>query len=410
MKQLHSGGESKQAVSKITLEEAGNQSYEAYVKYYTVDCLSKMLFRSKSRFLVIVTIFTIFTVLLMITLQFSSSKAMKSLGGELHCDPEVMKPSPEIPKNVNKLRPADIKVIAAMGDSITIALRSKNFEGQSSAKVYPGNSYIIGGDGTLRDQITVGKVLREFNQNLVGLSHGIDYGNNSGFNVAVGGMTSKDLPRQAAVLIKRMEQAGVSLKEDWKIVSIFIGTNDLGNLKCRRNQDVPIGREEYKVNLIKAISVLRTSLKRTLVSIIPMWNSQILIEAQSIIFEGKRRECGEHSVEKRDALCSEYRKVAYEIQDERMFDSEDFTVVAQGFMDNVVDAFRNRDGAYDTSFYADDTFHLSKYGNAVIGKFLWNSMLEPVGSKSVHGNLGDDSIPLKCPTMDRPYIQTLNNK
>ncbi|KHJ75467.1 hypothetical protein OESDEN_24917 [Oesophagostomum dentatum] len=46
-------------------------------------------------------------------------------------------------------------------------------------------------------------------------------------------------------------------------------------------------------------------------------------------------------MEKRDALCTEYRKVAYEIQNERHFDSKDFTVVVQGFMDEIYDAFRN---------------------------------------------------------------------
>lgn len=57
-----------------------------------------------------------------------------------------------------------------------------------------------------------------------------------------------------------------------------------------------------------------------------------------------------------------------------------------------------KDGVYDKSFYGEDMFHLSKYGNAVLGKFLWNSMLEPVGSKSDNVNLGHDSVPLKCPT------------
>ncbi|EPB68872.1 hypothetical protein ANCCEY_12036 [Ancylostoma ceylanicum] len=331
-------------------------------------------------------------------------KRTKTLGGELHCDPEVMKPSPTVPSNVNKVRPADLKVIAALGDSITVknyptgtvvltkptsrkhrkffevASLSKDYEDDVTRDIYPGNSYIIGGDGTLEEQITVGKVLREFNPNLVGLSHGTGY-NNTVFNVAVGGMTSEDMPRQARDLIKRMKKKGE-----------------------------PITREAYKANLVEAISLLRESLNRTIVSIVSMWNSQLVFDAQSLIEKGKRMQCGDHYMEKRDILCNEYRKVAYEIQNERRFDNEDFTVVVQGFMDNIQDAFRNKDGAYDKSFYAEDMFHLSKYGNGVIGKFLWNSMLEPVGKKSDDVQLGHDSIPLKCPTRERPFVQTLSNK
>ncbi|KIH49577.1 hypothetical protein ANCDUO_20348 [Ancylostoma duodenale] len=116
-----------------------------------------------------------------------------------------MKPSPAVPSNVNKVRPADLKVIGAMGDSITVASLSKDFEDDMTKDIYPGNSYIIGGDGTLAEQITI---LREFNPNIVGLSHGTGY-DNTVFNVAVGGRTSEDMPRQARDLIARMKQKGV---------------------------------------------------------------------------------------------------------------------------------------------------------------------------------------------------------
>ncbi|KAK6038809.1 hypothetical protein COOONC_23686 [Cooperia oncophora] len=112
-------------------------------------------------------------------------------------------------------------------------------------------------------------------------------------------------------------------------------------------------------------------------------------------------QCGKDNLKKRDALTEEYRKVSYEIQNEKKFDHPDFTVVVQGFMDDIMDAFRNKEGKYDKSFYAADMFHLSKYGNAVLGKFLWNTMLEPVGKKTTKADLGDDSAPLKCPTKVR---------
>ncbi|RCN46442.1 GDSL-like protein [Ancylostoma caninum] len=394
--------------------------YNTYLQYYSTDRPSFLLPYQFGKFRFLLAV--LFTLLLLVFLvstwrkgrhdfgawDRSTHKRARTLGGELHCDPEVMKPSSTIPSDVNKVRPGDLKVIAAIGDSITVASLSKDFEDDMTRDIYPGNSYIIGGDGTLAEQISVGKVLREFNPNIVGLSHGTGY-DNTVFNVAVGGRTSEDMPRQARDLIARMKQKGVSLTDDWKIVTIFIGTNDMQKLRCFSEKE-PISREAYKANLEEAISLLRENLNRTIISIVSMWNSQLVFDAQSLIEKGERMQCGDHYMEKRDILCNEYRKVAYEIQNERRFDSKDFTVVVQGFMDNIRDAFRNKDGAYDKSFYAEDMFHLSKYGNGVIGKFLWNSMLEPVGNKSDNVNLGHDYIPLKCPTKERPYVQTLGNR
>ncbi|EYB87739.1 hypothetical protein Y032_0258g454 [Ancylostoma ceylanicum] len=200
------------------------EDYNTYLQYYSTDRPSFLLPYQFGKFRFLLAV--LFTLLLLVFLvstwrkgrhDFGAwdrdthkqpHKRTKTLGGELHCDPEVMKPSPTVPSNVNKVRPADLKVIAALGDSITVASLSKDYEDDVTRDIYPGNSYIIGGDGTLEEQITVGKVLREFNPNLVGLSHGTGY-NNTVFNVAVGGMTSEDMPRQARDLIKRMKKKGV---------------------------------------------------------------------------------------------------------------------------------------------------------------------------------------------------------
>ncbi|VDL66190.1 unnamed protein product [Nippostrongylus brasiliensis] len=109
-------------------------------------------------------------------------------------------------------------------------------------------------------------------------------------------------------------------------------------------------------------------------------------------------ECGDDYIRKRDKLTEEYRKILYALQDEKKFDHEDFTVVVQSFMDDIYDAFRNSRGVYDKTFYGADVFHISKYGNAVLGKFLWNNLLEPVGKKTTKADLGNDDAPLLCPT------------
>ena len=110
----------------------------------------------------------------------------------------------------------------------------------------------------------------------------------------------------------------------------------------------------YKTQIENAIGILQKGLPRTIVSILAIWNPQLTIEAKSIIFEGyphlfyyfndefrKRKECGEGTVERRDSLINSYRKAAYELQDEQKFNTDNFTVVTQGFLDDIKDSFRN---------------------------------------------------------------------
>uniref|UniRef100_A0A7I5ECB2 SGNH_hydro domain-containing protein n=1 Tax=Haemonchus contortus TaxID=6289 RepID=A0A7I5ECB2_HAECO len=330
---------------------------------------------------------------------------MKTLGGVLSCEPSAMKPSATVPVDVNKVRPADIRIIGAMGDSIMVGAWSNNFEDDKS-NLFPGNSFAIGGDESLSNHITLANILHEFNPDMAGASYGEGY-DNTGFNVGVSGETSLDLPRQARNLIKRMRSSGVSLENDWKLITIFIGTNDIGKLRCIDRETTP--RDVYKAKIEETISLLRSSMNRTIVSIVSIWNSQLIYDAATLMENGTRLQCGDDYISRRDALTEEYREVVYEIQNSKKFDYPDFTVVVQGFMDDIRDAFRNKLGNYDKSFYGADMFHLSKYGNAVLGKFLWNCLLEPVGKKSKKVNLGDDSTPLSCPTTSSPFIQTIGN-
>lgn len=48
--------------------------------------------------------------------------------GNYTCPEAVMRRSEEIPTNVNSVRPADIKVVMAMGDSLTVSCRKSDSE------------------------------------------------------------------------------------------------------------------------------------------------------------------------------------------------------------------------------------------------------------------------------------------
>uniref|UniRef100_A0A670HQP5 Phospholipase B1, membrane-associated n=1 Tax=Podarcis muralis TaxID=64176 RepID=A0A670HQP5_PODMU len=254
---------------------------------------------------------------------------------------DVLLPPPPYP--VHRLQPSDIKVIAALGDSLTVGLRdAAPGEILLSTKML---WYHAGGDETLETHTTLSNILKKFNPNLSGFSTGTQ-NEAAGFNVAVGGATAQNLPAQARGLVARMKNSpSINYQEDWKLVTIFIGGNDLCNY-C-------LDKETYSVDRYV-----------------------------------------EHLQDTLDILYKEERSA-------KMVNSyaerEDFAVVVQPFFRNTIMPL-DSDGKPDLSFFAVDCFHFSERGHAEMAIALWNNMLEPVDHKQSYNNFTYDRSKLKCPT------------
>ncbi|KAJ7988820.1 hypothetical protein DPEC_G00313160 [Dallia pectoralis] len=111
-----------------------------------------------------------------------------------HC-PD-MKPSPTVPTSVEFVKPADIKVIAALGDSLTTALAANGSSILSLPFEFRHVSWSIGGYGSYDDAITLANILKLFNPMLLGPAptwtiKGYPASiNETGFNFAVTGHNS----------------------------------------------------------------------------------------------------------------------------------------------------------------------------------------------------------------------------
>ena len=86
---------------------------------------------------------------------------------------KLRKPSPQIPTSVHKLRPGDIQVVAALGDSVTAGVGARANSVLDIFKEYRGVSFSVGGEKTWREYITLPNILELFNPNLYGQSYGI---------------------------------------------------------------------------------------------------------------------------------------------------------------------------------------------------------------------------------------------
>ncbi|KAJ3606857.1 hypothetical protein NHX12_026375 [Muraenolepis orangiensis] len=162
-------------------------------------------------------------------------------------------PSASVPISVHKLRPGDIKVVAALGDSSTTATGAKAKSLFQLNTEYRGVSWSIGGDAMLETVTTLPNILKKFNPALQGFSEG-RVERKKGFNMAISGAKTSDIPAQVKALIKAMmENKKVDYNNDWKLVTIFVGGNDLCNYCIDQDN---LSAKNYSQNLKISLDML----------------------------------------------------------------------------------------------------------------------------------------------------------
>ncbi|XP_028131370.1 phospholipase B1, membrane-associated-like isoform X3 [Diabrotica virgifera virgifera] len=202
---------------------------------------------------------------------------------QFHCDIKDYKPRSEsIPDSVHKLRPGDIDVIGAMGDSLTagtgISATSVPEEVLVSQR---GRSWSGGGEKNWRHFLTLPNILKEFNPNLIGFATRSAYSTEwaSQFNVAEPGAISAQMPFMATELIKRIKtDPRIDVKNHWKMITLMIGDNDFCSEVCLSNSYYK-AIQKHKEDLYKVLRYLKDNLARTIVNVVPppiangLWNS-----------------------------------------------------------------------------------------------------------------------------------------
>ncbi|XP_038606788.1 phospholipase B1, membrane-associated [Tachyglossus aculeatus] len=337
---------------------------------------------------------------------------IQNWGSDLLC-PE-RSPSSQIPTSVHKLRPADIKVVAALGDYLTTGAGARASDFRDLTTAWRGLSWSIGGDGTLETHTTLPNILKKFNPQIYGYSIGTEEGT-AGFNVAVGGAKAQDMPRQARALVERMKRSPeVNLERDWKLITLFVGGNDLC-VYCKDEDTHSV--EKYVQHLEQALDIL-SELPRVFVSVVEILEMaglrQIHGEKCPVPVQDfcpcflRPQENSPELQEMKDvnrAFQSSSMLMAYS---QKYMQREDFAVVLQPFFQSTHIPLDNK-GNVDLSFFSVDCFHFSERGYSEMAIALWNNMLEPVGQKRIYNNFTYSRTKLKCPTEDHPYLFTLRN-
>lgn len=186
--------------------------------------------------------------------------------------------SAERPTSVHRLRPGDIDVIGAMGDSLTAGngIFASNLLHVTVEN--RGAAWSIGGQYNWRKYLTLPNILKEFNPNLYGYSlrDGLSTDRSSRFNVAELAAMSRDVPYMAKVLVKRMQRdPHVNMTHDWKLITLFIGNNDFCTDICYYPKpELTILYHEQ--DMLKTYRYLRDHVPRLLLNVVPAPNLRFL--------------------------------------------------------------------------------------------------------------------------------------
>nr|CAD7603145.1 unnamed protein product [Timema genevievae] len=290
-------------------------------------------------------------------------------------------PSRPVPSSVHRLKPQDIRVVAALGDSVTSANGALATNEDETRFNYRGISAMGGGQGHWRKYMTLPNILKEYNPKLLGYALGTAETSSplSGLNVAENGALDDELLKQAKSLVRKIRQDNfIDIDNDWKLVNILIGGNDICNEYCFVDgaKDTPSG---HRKNLEVALDYLQTHLPRTFVNLIHIPNVILLRNMKNVPFVCYMKQlvlcsclfgAGERAkAESVSKILQEYWQVEKIVSELEKYDTDTFTVVLQPFFLGV-EAPRSIPTLFgeapDLSYFAPDCFHFSQKGNSLV--------------------------------------------
>ena len=317
----------------------------------------------------------------------------------------------ETASNIHELKPADISVVAALGDSQSVGLFAKNSKLDIclvyALPEYRGVSWSIGGDFDIESVLTLPNILKQYNPKLKGYSTGIGthWDDNSQLNMAVSGAVTADLPFQASGLVDKLRgDSNIDINNDWKLVTIFIGGNDL----CSGCIEVE------KFSALRFYQHLRTTLD--ILSLLPriFINIAQVPDVNELTYLNTEYCNMMHTLFKVIGKCPcmysdrtlglrrKYIQMLQELEKEyQEIGRDDFTVVIQPFFEEI--RLREQDDL--PSYFSGDCFHFSQKTHALNALLLWNNMLQPVGEK--YNYLNNDTG-IICPNEEQ-YFYTFRN-
>ncbi|KAI8896079.1 hypothetical protein BC833DRAFT_630742 [Globomyces pollinis-pini] len=328
------------------------------------------------------------------------------------------------PTSVHDVRIDDIKVVAAIGDSITAGFGAAGSRGPLSLKnLYEqrGLSWSMGSDaGT----VSIANFIKNYNPNVIGGSVGehivnVCYGplcppfqykpDLDRFNAARSGALAANLPDEVDWLVKQMKNnPNVDMANDYKLINLFIGSNDVC-LGCQPVlKDFVLTGDQFESTMRDVLFKIQWNIPKAIVNIHQQFDVAqvydltrfepkcIAIRAASLgllcpcafqpLFADRNRRAMKE-------LAAEYNRRLEKIQKDFLANKND------NFMYVLNPSFRDVNlKQWDMSYISDiDCFHPSTKTHQLMAVSSWNNLFVPFEQRatSVAPN-----IKTYCPTED----------
>merc|ERR1739838_28921 len=318
-------------------------------------------------------------------------------------------PSARSPSRVSRLRPGDIGIIAAIGDSDTAAFgsRATNLLGMTSEE--RDISFVSGTAADWQTQTSLANMLLRYNPNLIGGSSGSNSvifpgGDASkGLNLAIsgawaGGPGQASAPGQADILVTEIQKVS-GWEDTWKLITIQLGGNDVCVASCGEGgadyagDATPAG---WKSNMKTALTTLKNSLPKTLVVFTSPYDPTKLNDitnkpfACQFIFPSLCPCLSDSSRPGMVELRNQYEEKLVELAAEMR--SDQFGVEVIPALENLYP--ESPSGGPDAAFLAPDCYHFTAKLHSMIGKNVWNNLIEDPAQRT--SNYGQD-LEIACP-------------
>ena len=240
---------------------------------------------------------------------------------------------------------------------------------------------------------------------------------NTHLNVARSGAHASEMLQQAEDLVAKIQASNqIDYDNDWKLISVLIGSNDVCQLPCTNDS---LGEPDIWIqNITTALDYLKDNLPRTFVNLVQLSNiddnmrdttRNMTYGPTCASFYEEACPCssfGANSIgdEFVETLLQYRQNIESLINSGRYDDSVgNFTVVLQPLLTSIEFSMEHS-GETDLSSVAVDCQHFSAKGSAEIARALWNNMLQRVGEKTTI--LKQPYTEITCPTDVEPYFFT----
>jgi len=319
-------------------------------------------------------------------------------------------PAPPSAISVTQLHPGNIKVVMALGDSISAGFAMKGVPVE-----YRGLVFSVGGDEYISDfentkAITIPNILKLYNPNLQGQATGETepFTPGSYLDGAIVEAKIGDIPPQIQYLVntlKSAEYAGtIDFQNDWKLLTLFIGANNLCICCHNDSRGTP---EYFAQNLRTILSTIQQNIPRTFVNIMTIfnisgvWYAGEQYEYCRLLWDGATNgECscllkyGAAERQTMDEMAVLYGQVSAKVAAEfasQNTHNPNFTAVVQPGISGYNISY------FGAGFLSElDCFHPNLPANEAFTLSLWNNMMTPPPLKKTKLDLTD--LNFICPS------------